>query len=334
MRFRTRVFRRAFAACLSTLLFVGSLLAGTAHAQLTVHVATAAVDDEDPSCFMFGTVATQKIDVTNTGAQAVNATLQCSVPSGLLRVSGVDPARMVAPGATETLRCGLYDFQDPPDTGASVTDFTVSVNGATSTHSVSVQCRPRQSPVNRCAASKIGTASQVGRNALASYGRYLWSGRSERFYTSVARGNERLARGFTRAETRYGTQCPAVGDLPDLQQSIANMMTNLVEQFPNAGGRCDAGRVRAASAWYGSSMRAWARSQRRGDTRRLVSTLVRIDQKFQRRWYHLAKKNRDTCTAMYMDALRYYVDNPIHAVLDAQGARRPNPEQWQAGLIP
>ncbi|MGI9431001.1 MAG: hypothetical protein ACR2PQ_02245, partial [Myxococcota bacterium] len=260
--------------------------------------------------------------------------LSCTVPSGLLRVSGTDQPRSVAPGTTETLLCGLYDFQDPPDTGASVTDFTVDVNGASSTHTVNVQCRLRQSPVNRCAASKIGTAAQAGRGALVSYARYLKNGQSERFSSSLARGNGRLARGFSRAESRYGSSCPAIGDLPNVEQSIAHMTTNLLEQFPNAGGRCDAGRVRAASAWYGSSMRAWSRSQRRGDTRRLVSALVRIDQKFQRRWYHLMQKNGSACSPMDVNALRYWVDTPIHVVLDGLNARRPNPDQWQAGLIP
>ncbi|MDH3687536.1 MAG: hypothetical protein OEP95_14985 [Myxococcales bacterium] len=329
MTLRTRVSRRAVAAFLSTL-----LLAGAAHAQLTVNVTPVDVDDEDPSCFMSGTVATQKIDVTNTGAQAVNATLQCSVPSGLLRVSGVDPARMVAPGATETLRCGLYDFQDPPDTGASVTDFTVDVNGASSTHTVNVQCRPQNSPVNRCAASKIGSAGQVGGASLTALSRYVRTGRSEPLFRALARGDQRLTRSYDRAHARYGDACANPSDLPTIRQALGDMTTNLNELLGNAQGRCDAGRVRAASAWYRGSMAAWSRSQRRGDTTRLVRSLIRVDKKFNRRRVRLHERFGASCSPMDVNALRFHVDRPIHTVLDAQGARRPNPDQWQAGLIP
>ena len=329
MTSRSRVSRRTLAASLCTL-----LLAGAAHAQLTVSVTTSDVDDEDPSCFMFGTVASQKVDVTNTGAQAVTASLQCSIPSGRLRVSGTDQPRSVAPGATETLRCGLYDFQDPPDTGASVTDFTVDVNGASSTHTVNVQCRPRQTPVSRCAALKIRMAGYSGGASLRALSRYLKTGRSDPYLAALARADGRLGRGFTRANTAYGASCASPGDLPTMQQALAEMTTRLNEQFGDAHGRCNAGRVRAASVWQARSLAAWSRSQRRGDTTRLVRTLVRIDRKFQRRWNRLAERFAGECTPIDVNQLRSHVDRPIHTVLDAQGARRPNPDQWQAGLIP
>jgi hypothetical protein len=318
-----------FAALLCTL-----LLAGAAHAQLTVTVTPVDVDDEDPACFMFGTVATQAIDVTNRAAQAVTATLQCSVPSGLLRVSGVDPSRTIAAGATETMRCGLYDFQDPPDIGASVTDFTVDVNGATSTHTVKVQCRPHQSPVRRCAAMKIRSAGQVGGASLRALARYVKTGRSEPFVAALARGEQRLVHGFGRADARYGHHCADPGDLPTLQQALDGMAFDSIELLGGAHSRCDAGRVRAASSWYGASLRAWSRSQRRGDTAQLVRALVGIDRKFQRRWNRLGQPDPGACSPIDVNALRSLVDRPIHTVLDAQGARRPSPEQWQAALVP
>ena len=327
MRFPIRFSRRASAASLFTF-----LLAGAAHAQLTVNVTTADVDDESPACFMHGSVATQTISVTNTGAQAVTATLGCSVPSGLLRVSGTDQPRSVAPGATETLRCGLYDFQDPPDTGASVTDFNVDVNGATSTHTVNVQCRPAPKPVQRCAALKIQTAGRVGQQTLASHAHFLRSGRSNRYLASLLRGDERLSRGFSGANARWPGQCHTPGDYPTVQQALVEMHVVLEEQLGGASGRCDSGRVRSMANWYGSSLRAWSRAQRRGDPTRLMRTLVKIDRKFQHRWDRLGQRFGAECTLVNPILLRDAVDRPIHVVLDAQGARRPNPEQWQAAL--
>jgi hypothetical protein len=330
MTFRSRIRpRRAF---VSGLLALG--LAGAAHAQLAVTVTPTAADDDDPSCHMFGTVATQKIEVTNNGAQAVTATLQCSVPSGLLRVSGVDMARSVAAGATETMGCGLYDFQDPPAAGASVTDFTVDVNGATSTHTVNVQCRTQPAPINRCAALKIQTSGQAGTAYYAALARYLKTGRSEPYAAALARARQRLERGFARANARYGAACRATDDVGTVRTALDGSLAEIAETAAAGGAtsRCDAGRIQAAKAWNSRSMRAWSRNQRNGDTSRLVRTLVRVDDRFWKRWDDIGRRPGAACTIINPIYLRNAVDRPIHAVLDSQGAQRPNPEQWQAGL--
>src|SRR5215510_15130869 len=96
------------------LALLAGALAGPAAADLRVAVATNPVDEDDQHCFMHGTLSTQNIDVTNTGADPVTASLFCEVPGQLLRVAAKTPPRTIAPGATERMQCSLYDYQDPP----------------------------------------------------------------------------------------------------------------------------------------------------------------------------------------------------------------------------
>jgi hypothetical protein len=295
----------------------GLALASAAHAQLGVQVVPRAVDEDDPQCFLHGTLSTQDVDVTNPGAAPVLATLDCRVPGDLLRVAAKTPPRSIAPGATERMNCSLYDFQDPPADGA-VVPFEVDVNGQVSSHDVPVSCRATGGPGARCAAARLGAAASACRSQVQALAGYAVNGDMDALETKVGRAAERLARRFGRAELRGEGACPAEGGLAEAAGLFAETGELLLE-FVGAGntGACGAAKLRALARKCQGDLAAWGRLARRGAPDRLERSLARSDAGFEKRY---ARALGDACaSAGERDWLRRLLDEASGELAAAEG---------------
>jgi hypothetical protein len=278
------IIRSPWVAILFAAALAAPLAARPAGAALQVAVTPNDVDEDDQTCFMHDTLSTQNVDVTNTGAAPVTATLYCSVPGQALRVAAITPPQAIAAGATARLQCSLFDFQDPPVDG-SVVDFDVDVNGQLSRHAVTVRCRPHPSPAERCASARLARVARACGDRLEALAGYVETEDGAALDARLARSQVRLARQLARIERRGRQACDPGGALDPVLATLEEASPGILDRVggvepPGAAG--DA--LRALAGKCRGDLGAWARFARRGDASRLEADLARSDARFERRF--------------------------------------------------